>query len=300
MTKKLLVFGGSGFIGGNLTKVAQSNRWSVYITSSKNKPQIDIPWIKNDITKKDDVKEVMEKVNPDVVVNLAAIADIDKADREKELAWRINVEGAKYVAEQCSNRNIKYIFFSSDAVFDGKREVYYEEDVKNPINYYGKTKSEAEKIVLTVCPDSVIVRVSTVIGFNLTGGTSFLDRLRKNLKEEKSVLCPTYQLRTPIDVLTLSECVLELGGSKLSGIFHIGSTNSISRYKLTKKAAEIMNFNSIEIDNLVKKQLVDENKGIVIPRHRNGVINVSKAQRLLKTSLLSADETIKRAIKEMY
>lgn len=295
MKKKLLIFGGSGFIGVNLSKIAQVNGWDVHIASSSHKPDINVNWIKVDITNQCQVNKTVEKVKPDAVVNLAAIANIDVAEQNKELAWKINVEGAKYIGKSCAVNRIKYIFLSTDAVFDGEKDMYFEEDVPQPINYYGKTKAEAEKNVLAICPSAVVVRISTAIGYNLTGGKSFLGQLIKNLDHGKEILCPNYELRTPIDVVTLSECILELGESEFSGILHIGSTDSVSRYELTKRAALIMGFD----DKLVRASISVEIDKQIAPRHKNGVISVTKAQSLLKTRLLNVNESIQKIVREM-
>ena len=93
MGKKLMIFGGGGFIGGNLTRVAQQKGWEVYAVD--NRPRLQAEWRTADISDKDTVDEVIRSVSPEAVVNLAAIADIDQAEREKELAHRVNVDGAE-------------------------------------------------------------------------------------------------------------------------------------------------------------------------------------------------------------
>ena len=295
MAKKLMIFGGSGFVGGNLAKLAQTKDWKVWIVDSFYRAGLeDVEWKLTDITKKEDVDRVFEEIKPDAVVNVAAVADIDKAEREKDLAWRVNVDGARFVADNCAKYGIKYIFFSSDAVFDGKGKLYGEEDPVGPVNYYGRTKAEAEKAVLTVYPGAIVVRISLVIGFPVTGGNSFFGGLEPKLKEGREVLCSTTEYRTPVDVSTLSQCVLELAESDFSGVLHLGSTNSLNRYELTKKAARTMGYD----ENLVKPESTPKDTPGRAPRHQNGIIATAKAQQILKTKLLSVDESINRAITE--
>jgi dTDP-4-dehydrorhamnose reductase len=290
MKRRLLVFGGSGFIGGNLIKMARLKGWDTHIASSNASSYVN--WSKVDITNKFEVDKIIETVCPDAVINLAAISNVDMAEQEKEETWKVNVEGAKYIAQSCAIHNIKYIFFSSDAVFDGESNIYFEGDIPSPINYYGKTKAEAEKNVLETNPRSIVVRISTVMGFSVEGGKSFFGQLRDNLENGTEILCPTYEFRTPVDVLTLSECVLELVDAEFSGILHIGSTDSVSRYELTKRAALLMGYDG----KLVKAQFAPEEKAKIACRHRNGIIDVSKAQVLLKTRLLSVNESIAKII----
>jgi dTDP-4-dehydrorhamnose reductase len=295
MSKKLVIFGGSGFVGGNMTRIAQKKGWKVYIADSFFRPGLeDVEWITVNISDKAAVEKVIDEVMPDAVVNVAAIADVDKAEQEKESAWNVNVEGARNIAGSCVKHGIKYIFFSSDAVFDGEGRDYIEDDKPKPVNYYGKTKAEAELAVLQAHPGAVVIRISLVIGLPVTGGNSFLGGLEAKLKEGNEVHCPVNEVRTPIDVLTLCESVLELAENDYTGILHIGATDSINRFELTKKAAIMMGYDV----NLVKLQSSQDIKPGRAPRHVNGIISVKKAQTVLKTEMLSVEKGIERAVRE--
>ena len=292
MAKRLVIFGGSGFVGGNMTKIAEQKGWQVVIADNRSVPQAEYRLV--DITDKDSVEKVIEEIKPAAVVNVAAIADIDLAEREKELAYKVNVDGAKNVAESCTSRGIRYVFFSSDAVFGGEKSSYKEDDPVSPVNYYGKTKMEAEKAVLKACPSAAIIRISLVLGYPIESGNSFFANLLSKLKEGKDILSPTYEIRTPVDVYTLSECVLELCENEYSGVLHIGATDSISRYNLTRKLSRQMGYD----EKTIKPQTAPEVKVGRAPRHNNGIINVAKAKGLLKIKLLSTDESIQRAFNQ--
>jgi dTDP-4-dehydrorhamnose reductase len=233
-------------------------------------------------------------VHPDAVVNVAAIADIDLAEQKKELAYKVNVDGARFVAQCCAARKAPYVFFSSDAVFDGERDGYGEEDVPRPVNYYGRTKLEAEQAVLGVYPSAAVIRISLVLGFPLASGNSFLAALYAKLKEGKTISAPTFEVRTPVDVSTLSECVLELCANGFAGIMHIGATDSISRYDLTRILARRMGCD----EQRISPQNQPEVNPARAPRHKNGIIRIDKARRILKTRLLSTEAGIERAFQE--
>ena len=291
---KLIIFGGSGFVGGNLAVAANKKGWSVVIADSLYRPGLqDVEWRTADITDGESVARLMDEVRPDAAVNVAAVADVDKAERDKELAYRVNVKGARNVAESCARLGCRYVFFSSDAVFDGKSTAgYCEEDAKAPVNYYGQTKSEAEDAVFAAYPGAVVIRISLVIGLPVTGGNSFFGNLRTKLEAGTEVLCPVDEVRTPIDVLTLCESVMELAEGGYAGVLHLGAIDSVDRFTLTKKAAETMGFDT----NLVKVQPPKEVPGRA-PRHKNGVICVDRARAVLKTKMLPVAEGIRRAIK---
>jgi len=291
MSKKLMIFGGSGFVGGVITRIAQNNGWEVYIADNRPHPSLHAEYWMVNITDKNSVEKAIEAVGPTAVVNVAAIADIDQAEKEKELAYKINVDGARFVAEICARKGIRYIFFSSDAVFDGESSGYSEDDQPSPVNYYGRTKLEAERAVFRVYPAAVVVRISLVVGFPVTGGNSFFANLENKLKQGNEVLAPTYEVRTPVDVITLVECVLELCENGFSGVIHIGATDSISRYDLTRSVTRRMGYD----ERLIQSQSVSEAIPGRAPRHKNGIISVTRAQRILKTRMLTTQESIQRA-----
>jgi dTDP-4-dehydrorhamnose reductase len=203
-----------------------------------------------DITQPDQIWQAFEETQPDAVVNVAALADIDRVERDRELAWKINVDGAGYIAQNCARNGSGHVFFSSDAVFDGKQGPYAEDDLPNPVNFYGITKAEAEAAVLTSHPRAAVIRISLVLGLPRTVGNSFLAGLKDKLQAGKEVICPEDEIRTPVDVHTLSACVLELLRSDYAGRLHIGCTESIDRFSLTQRLAQEMGYSQ----DLVKPQ----------------------------------------------
>jgi dTDP-4-dehydrorhamnose reductase len=289
----LLLFGGSGFIGSNLGAVALQRGWRVFIADTSYHPGLaEAEWRQVDITEAEAVERVLADVSPDAAVNLAAMADIDRADREKELTWQINVNGAAYIAAVCAQRKIRQLFFSSDAVFDGNGGPYREDDTPNPVNYYGISKAAAEAEVLEANPQAVLVRVSLVLGFPVTEGNSYLAALDQKLRAGEAILCPEDEIRTPVDVKTLCESVLELAGGSFEGVLHIGCLESVDRYELTRRAAQEMGY-SME---LVRPQETVIGSTSRAARHKNGILDVSRAQTVLTTPMLNLDQTIKRAV----
>lgn len=295
-TKTILIFGGNGFLGSNIALLASSLGWKVYISDKEKKEIIsDVESKAADITDFETTNSIINEISPDVIVNTAAIADIDFAEKERGLTQTVNVDAAVNIAKTCQAKKIRYIFISSDAVFNGSKDEYTEADITDPVNYYGKTKQEAEKGIMFVNRDSAIIRISLVLGFPLGRGNSFVSEIEIKLKNGNVITAPMDIIRTPVDVHTLANVVLELGLNSLSGIIHIGSTERINRYDLTCKLAIALGYNP----ELIKPVMSTVDQPSKAPRHKNGILKIDKAGAVLRTKMLTLNDTILKATKRI-
>ena len=296
MSGKLVVFGGGGFVGGNLCQAALGRGWDVHVVERRQFPGglPGVRWHLLDITDQAAVRGLLAELQPQAVVDVAAVADIDRAEREQEAAWAVNVEAARTMASVCAASGAYFLYFSSDAVFAGTASRYSEQDPPEPVNYYGRTKAEGEKAVRQADPRAGIVRLSLVLGFPVTEGNSFFAGLEAKLRAGQEVVAPADEIRTPVDVLTLTDCVLELIDLRFAGVLHIGSTDSIDRAAITRRAAQLLGFPGARV---VAQAVAAPLPGRAA-RHKNGIISVDQARALLRTPLLSAEQSIRRAIEE--
>ena len=295
-TGRTLLILGSGFVGGNLCAIARRQGWDVHgVDASAQQQDPAMTLHVQYLTDAPALTALVERVRPSAVVDLAAIADIDRAERERDLAWAVNVEAARTMAAACQALGVPCVYFSSDAVFAGTAASYGEEDETGPVNWYGKTKLEGEKAVSAACPGATIVRLSLVLGFPVGAvGNSFFAGLEAKLRDGREIPCPADEIRTPVDVITLGECVLELIQARVGGPIHIGSTDSIDRLTLTRRVATAMGYGTERIT----AQVNDGSTSGRAARHKNGIIRVAAAQRILRTPLLSVDGSIRRAFDE--
>jgi dTDP-4-dehydrorhamnose reductase len=287
--RKILIFGAGGFTGGRLAQAALSAGWQVIPAS--HRPAEDIRGTQNmpiDIAESEDVDRLVRAVRPDVVINPAAIAGIDYAQQHPAETYRVNVTGAANIARACVELGCRHIFLSSDAVFDGTAAQYTEDAPVNPLNYYGYTKATAEKQIMEICP-SAIIRVALILGFPIRRGNSTLANLKTQLKAGQEVFAPEDEFRTPVDIHTLCAAVLELAGNRYTGLLHIAALEGISRYALNCRLAARLGFDP----RLIRPAGLPPDRA---PRHKNGLLCVRRAQNLLKTPLLSLDQTIEQAL----
>jgi dTDP-4-dehydrorhamnose reductase len=229
---------------------------------------------------------------PDIVVLLAALSDIDECEKRPELAEEINVRGTARVVEACAKTGATLVFMSSAAVFDGTQHGYRETDVPTPVGVYGRTKARAEELIRQALPTAIILRLALVVGFAENRGTNaMLNKLAEKLRAGQTVGLPNFEYRNPIDVSTLADFVLELVGIPgASGVFHVGATQSLSRYGLGLKLAEGMGFSR----DLIKPQSAPLPGRA--PRGLDHFLLTERLRATCGTPVPSCDQVIERAI----
>lgn len=180
-----------------------------------------------DIANPDQVKKMIEEVNPWAVINTAGYVKLDGAETERELCFRENVTGAVVLADACARRDLPLLSYSSDQVFNGEtQDPYCEKGVVDPLNHYGVCKAQAEKYILGTVAKSLIVRSSSYFGpwdeFN------FLIRTLRDLKQDKVVLAPNDIRISPTYVPDLVNASLDLLIDGAQGVFHLANRGNVS------------------------------------------------------------------------
>ncbi len=234
--QRLLVIGARGFLGMHAVRAAEGK---YEISRGERNANGEPGRIRLDISDAASVNNAFMQVRPNFVLLLAAMSDIDSCEAKPEAAFAINAKGAENVAKACAQTNARLLFTSTAAVFDGRKHGYREEDDISPLSVYGKTKVWAENAVNSLLPDSIILRFGLVLGFARKSGTNaMLDNLLQKWKSGETVNFPTREMRNPIDAQSLGSIMIDmLSNSELSGIYHVGCADSISRYELGKRLA---------------------------------------------------------------
>ncbi len=232
-SEKVLVFGSSGMLGSYFSNMLEQKGYKV-VKNDKSAGGIDI-------TDEKLVRESIEEIKPDFVVNCAAYTNVEKAEEERDLAFKVNADAPKYMAYVCRDINIPFVHISTDYVFgDDKKDGYTEEYFHfNPLNVYGQSKLQGELNVRNVNLNSYIFRTSWLFGPN---ATNFIDKITRYAKELGELKVVTDEIGCPTYVKDLSEGILlALNGDILPGIYHLCSSNSLSRYEFAKEILSIQN-----------------------------------------------------------
>lgn len=205
---KILVTGVSGQLGFDVVRVGNKYGFEMYGTGSKEL----------DITNKENVCEYINKVKPDIIVHCAAYTAVDKAEDYKEDCYDVNTNGTKYLAEAAKQIDAKFIYISTDYVFDGLGDApFTEADIPNPIGQYGITKFEGENVVRSLLEKYFIVRISWVFGLN---GNNFIKTMLRLSKTREELNVVGDQFGSPTYTVDLSHLLLQMAQTKKYGIYH--------------------------------------------------------------------------------
>ena len=282
---RLLVIGANGFIGGRLAQAARG-RFTV-IAAGRNHCEIPA-----DITDPASVAAAFDSARPDVVALTAGLADIDLCERDPAKACETNVTGTRNVASECARTGARLLFTSSGAVFDGACLEYREDSLPRPANVYGASKAEAEQMVTELLPESVIVRLSLVLGFPVRPRTNaLLEKLQSSWNSGETVTVPAYECRNAIDVDTAVAWMLDLAANPdAGGIFHLGSSEALSRYEIARALAHTMGY-SPELVGAGQEPPAGR-----APRGRSEFLNPVRIARFSSTPVPTCRQAVERCV----
>jgi len=230
--KRILVTGANGQLGSAIVNVFKHNHMDVIGTDRTMM----------DITNQNQVFQVVKQIKPQVIIHCAAYTLVDKAESEKELCYKTNVEGTRNLVRAAKELEIDFLYFSTDYVFDGTKTGSYEtNDLPNPINYYGLTKYLGEEIVRTILTNYFIFRISWVFGPN---GKNFVNTILKLVKEKDSLNVVNDQIGSPTYTIDLANFLLNKNQLDY-GIHHLTNEGFISWYEFALEIVKISNSNCV-------------------------------------------------------
>ena len=234
---RILVTGASGQLGYDICAKLHNSKIDYLGTDRKSL----------DITNKDDVYKTIYNYKPTVIIHCAAYTAVDKAEDEKELCYNVNVKGTEYIAKAANNLNAKMAYISTDYIFDGKKNGYYDvSDIPNPLNHYGKTKLEGENIVKQLVDKYFIIRTSWVFGIN---GNNFIKTMLKLGKKQDSIDVVSDQIGCPTYTHDLAELVIGMVQTDKYGIYNATNEEECAWAEFADFIFKIANMN-IHINNI--------------------------------------------------
>jgi dTDP-4-dehydrorhamnose reductase len=256
--KKVLLIGANSFVAKRIAEYFK-DKYELIGTYHNNKNPALAQQLQLDITKKHEVEQVLKKAKPEVIIITAAISSTSEAE-DKTL--EVNVNGTSNIVNAVKEQKLdsKIIFFSSDQVFDGKKGFYRETDKPNPINAYGKSKLEAEKIVIT-CENHLILRCSLICGAQR--GDERENFVIKFINSGKKMQVFKNAYRSPVYVKDIPRVIDLLIQKNAVRIVNLGGDQYLNYMEMAAKIEKIFNIRreydivNCEIPGIPKKLGVD-------------------------------------------
>jgi dTDP-4-dehydrorhamnose reductase len=284
---KLLITGVSGLLGNNLAYYFKDK---YEILGLYNSHPVIINGIRTeecDITSKDSIKRIINEFNPSIILHCAALTNVDQCEIEKDATEKINVLSTKHLVKCVDNKNIKLIYISTDAVYDGVRGNFSEDNNINPLNYYGLSKYEGE-LEIAKKENSLVFRTN-IFGWNIQQkkkslGEWVLDELKasRNINGFKDTYFSsiyTLEFARIIDIAIQRD---------LSGVYNCGSADSCSKYEFAIKIADCF---GLEKSLIIAISIDDFN--FQAKRGKILTLNINKLKRKLNYNLPSINQSIK-------
>jgi len=281
---KILVIGAGGFTGSYLFRLL-SEKYEVIGTSTHNKS-----FEKLELSQFNETYKKLKKISPDVIYLPAGITNMDYIENNPMNTRKINVLGAANIVNYCKESNCRMVFFSSDAIFDGKSGPYSENSNPNPISEYGRQKLEAENFVKKL-KNSLIIRTSSLYGWD-NRNLNFISRLIGSLKSNMEFKAPTNQFYTPTYVVDLAYAALKLLEKDLAGTYNIAGPDFMSRHQIALNFCKVFGFKKELVAPVKSPQLGQTAKR---PKYA-GLIN-KKAEKELGIKFRSLKEGLKDMLK---
>ena len=217
---KILVTGSEGQVGSEVARVADGD----FRVTAFDRRSLDI-------THAAQIRQRLDAVRPDFVVNCAAYTAVDRAEDEAELAHAVNATAMDLLGTACAERGIGVIHLSTDYVFDGRKpDPYVEEDAPNPLGVYGASKLAGEALLRTATDRHIILRVSWVFG---RLGRSFVDTILKAARDRDELTVVDDQIGAPSPATTIAQAVRQIAETAkdrpdLWGTYHFSTTPALS------------------------------------------------------------------------
>jgi dTDP-4-dehydrorhamnose reductase len=264
MATKVLLTGASGFLGWNFCQQA-SKDYELIGTYFRNQPtDVDINWVKINLLDTPEVSKLIDRVQPDIVVHLAAISKPTFCEEHPALSHHINVYTAVAVAEASQKLGIPMIFSSTDLVFNGSSGPYTEDDFSYPLSQYGLQKQMAEESLLGDFEHVFVARLPLLFGNAPDYTSNFYTQTIKNLQEGEPVRAFIDEYRTMISASVASiwlrkliEYVLDsnLAQAQKEHLLHLGGSESCSRYEFALMVAKQFGLDKQLIVPTMQKEL---------------------------------------------
>lgn len=237
---RILIIGASGFIGRYVSRRLTHAAAHTVISTYNARPPADdgASWHRLEITDGAQLDALFDATQPEVVVHLAAMADVGTAERNPEVAAAVNTTATEAIARLCQRHSSRLVFVSTEYVFDGQHGPYHEDDPPAPTTQYGRTKFKAEQAVAALESNWSILRTSIVYGWPAPGRRNFVPWLVECLRRGELYRGSTNVYRSPVYVERLVDGINRLVEVDDTGIHHVAGCDCVNMHDFAVTVAE--------------------------------------------------------------
>ena len=241
------------------------------------------------------IEKAFQKAQPEIVIHSAAMTNVDRCEENQTQATIININGTRNIVKEAKKYGAFILYVSTDYVFSGEKGGYIESDEPGPINHYGVTKLEGERILASSNTEYCIVRPSVIYGSRPAAGKeNFALWVINNLRNGESIKIINDNWVSPTLNTNLAEMILEIVERRLTGIYHLSGATPINRYDFTKQIAK-----TFELDESLIIPVTSEAMNWKAKRPRNSTLNVEKASATLSSKPMEIQAALNRLKDEM-
>ncbi len=245
---KIALTGADGLVGSRIVELLKGNFEFILVPQSEM-----------DVINVEQVSAVLKNIDFDIFLHLAAYTNVPGAETDKELCFKINIDGTKNVFDAVSNKGKKFIYISTDFVFDGINPPYFEDSTPNPIGVYAASKYEGEKIVKD---QAMIVRIAYPYRANFELKKDFFRTFKSYLEQKKPLTMIIDSLMTPTFIDDIAYGLKYLFNNYSSGIFHLVGSQSYSPFEAALLIAEKFDLDKTLIGKTTFEEYIKNKPGL--------------------------------------
>ena len=257
---KVLITGSNGLLGQKLLHKLKSDKLVDLIATSIGDNRVSetdgYTYISLDITNKKEVEDIVISKSPDVIINTAAMTNVDLCEDKKVDCDNLNVNAVKYLSDVSEKINAHLIHISTDFIFDGKKGPYTEDDIPNPLSYYGLSKLKSETVLLESSCKWTILRTIIVFGVaeNLSKG-NIVTWAKGELEKGVPLNIIDDQFRSPTLAEDLADACMLAANKKEYGIFNASGKDIMSIYEMVERIALFYGYSTKNLKRISTKTL---------------------------------------------
>ncbi len=291
---KCLVTGCNGLLGQKLMNCAPVEAELLGVDLQPEPVVSGARYQRVDLGEAEQVLAIVRQFRPDWILNTAAFTDVDGAEKNQSLCWRVNVNAVEHLVAAGLETGARLLHLSTDYVFDGRNGPYSEQDPPNPLGYYGRSKWAGECALQHPSLHAVIARTMVLYGLGQRVRPNFVTWLIAALRKGQSVRIVTDQFGNTTLADELAEALWRMAALECRGLYHVAGSEIVDRYTFAVKVARIFDLDADQIQPIATADL-----GQQAPRPLKSGLLVDKAMNELGVRL-SDVETGLRRLKEQF